>query len=396
MEERARCFTFLGVGALLGSVSTFLLLKLLPRRIANHCDKKALQMNDINGKGLASETPTNCSAVTGSGNSKLAGVDLLNDEIVCEQLTRNIQFFGLEPQQKVTASYVVVIGLGGVGSHAASMLLRSGVGRLLLVDFDQVALLAACVRRGLKVLSATGAGARADPTRIRIADLRQSTNDPLSRAVRHRLKREYGIEGGIPVVFSLEKPKAKLLPFKGQSGEEENPSDYQIVPGFRVRIIPVLGTIPAIFGQVMASYVLTQLAELQVQLEPVINLDIDHYRMLHQRLIEHEESLYGTALHVQVDVEEVMYVAKELWHGRSAREPIAKDVGRSMWRSVNELMLLRWDREKPASVSNLILLKFKEADEHESRTLEDIKEEEPEFFVRVTSVLKRAELEFGL
>lgn len=42
------------------------------------------------------------------------------------------------------------------------------------------------------------------------------------------MKREYGIEGGIPVVFSLEKPKAKLLPFKGQSGEEENPSDYQV------------------------------------------------------------------------------------------------------------------------------------------------------------------------
>ncbi|RVW49157.1 hypothetical protein CK203_087473 [Vitis vinifera] len=46
-----------------------------------------------------------------------------------------------------------------------------------------VALLAACVRRGLKVLSATGAGARADPTRIRVADLRESTNDPLSRSV---------------------------------------------------------------------------------------------------------------------------------------------------------------------------------------------------------------------
>ncbi|TYH88700.1 hypothetical protein ES332_D01G206600v1 [Gossypium tomentosum] len=36
-------------------------------------------------------------------------------------------FFGLDSQQKVTSSYVVVIGLGGVGSHAASMLLRSGV-----------------------------------------------------------------------------------------------------------------------------------------------------------------------------------------------------------------------------------------------------------------------------
>nr|KJB61032.1 hypothetical protein B456_009G336200 [Gossypium raimondii] len=52
---------------------------------------------------------------------------------------RNIQFFGLDSQQKVTSSYVVVIGLGGVGSHAASMLLRSGVGKLLLVGFDQVA-----------------------------------------------------------------------------------------------------------------------------------------------------------------------------------------------------------------------------------------------------------------
>lgn len=46
-----------------------------------------------------------------------------------------------------------------------------------------MALLAACVRRGLKVLSATGAGARADPTRIRVADLKESTNDPLSRSV---------------------------------------------------------------------------------------------------------------------------------------------------------------------------------------------------------------------
>ncbi|PNX70225.1 rossmann-fold NAD(P)-binding domain protein, partial [Trifolium pratense] len=81
--------------------------------------------------------------------------------------------------------------------------------------------------------------------------------------VRHRLRKEHDIEGGIPVVFSLEKPKVKLLPFKAPTGEEENPSDYQIVPGFRVRIIPVLGTIPAIFGQVMASYVLTDLAGLQ-------------------------------------------------------------------------------------------------------------------------------------
>lgn len=72
------------------------------------------------------------------------------------------------------------------------------------------------------------------------------------------------------------------------------------MPGFRGRIIPVLGTIPAIFGQVMASYVVTQLASLQVQMEPVVNFDLDHYRIIHQRLIEHEELLYGTATQVQV------------------------------------------------------------------------------------------------
>ena len=35
---------------------------------------------------------------------------------------------------------MVVVGLGGVGSHAAHMLLRSGVGKLRLIDFDQVTL----------------------------------------------------------------------------------------------------------------------------------------------------------------------------------------------------------------------------------------------------------------
>nr|GEW35665.1 tRNA threonylcarbamoyladenosine dehydratase [Tanacetum cinerariifolium] len=464
MEERGKSLTLIGAGALLGSITaTVALLKLFPRGSTVDSSNEATKFN-----------ATSCAPAAAEDNPSLKDeaydmdpTDLLKDEIVSEQLTRNIQFFGFDAQKKVTTSYVVVIGLGGVGSHAASMLLRSGVGRLLLIDFDQVslsslnrhavatrtdvgtpkalclkkhfsliypecqidakvmlydtsseeeilsgdpdfvldcidnidtkvALLAACVRRGLRVLSATGAGARADPTRIRVADLRESTNDPLSRSVRQRLRRDHGIEGGIPVVFSLEKPKAKLLPFKGPNGDEENPSDYQVVPGFRVRIIPVLGTIPAIFGQIMASYVLTKLADFQVQMEPIVNFDTDHYRVLHQRLIEHEELIYGTSIQVQVDVEEVMYVAKELWHGRSARDQTVKEVGRGMWRSVNELMLVRWDTSKPASASNLILLRFTEADEHESTTLEDIKQNEPEFFTRVTSTLERAELDFGM
>ena len=44
----------------------------------------------------------------------------------------------------------------------------------------------------------------------------------------------------------------------------------------------------------------------------------------------------------KVDVAEVMYIVKDLWRGRSAREQSIEHVGRGMWRSVNELMLVRY------------------------------------------------------
>lgn len=45
-------------------------------------------------------------------------------------------------------AFVVVVGLGGVGSHAAAMLLRSGVGKLRLIDFDQVRVMRRDVLQG--------------------------------------------------------------------------------------------------------------------------------------------------------------------------------------------------------------------------------------------------------
>ena len=53
----------------------------------------------------------------------------------------------------------------------------------------QVALLAACKRRGIPVLCVAGAGAKADPTRLHIADLTECNVDPLARSVSARLKK---------------------------------------------------------------------------------------------------------------------------------------------------------------------------------------------------------------
>lgn len=50
----------------------------------------------------------------------------------------------------------------------------------------QVALLAACKQKGIPVLCSAGAGAKADPTRLRIIDVSESSIDPLARAVRQK------------------------------------------------------------------------------------------------------------------------------------------------------------------------------------------------------------------
>jgi tRNA A37 threonylcarbamoyladenosine dehydratase len=54
-----------------------------------------------------------------------------------DQMKRNYQFFG-KGQDDIKEAFVAVIGLGGVGSHVGSMLARSGIGRLRLIDFDVV------------------------------------------------------------------------------------------------------------------------------------------------------------------------------------------------------------------------------------------------------------------
>ncbi len=46
--------------------------------------------------------------------------------------------FGTESQQKLLDAHVLIMGLGGLGSPVAMYLAAAGVGKLTLVDFDQV------------------------------------------------------------------------------------------------------------------------------------------------------------------------------------------------------------------------------------------------------------------
>lgn len=55
----------------------------------------------------------------------------------------------------------------------------------------------------------------------------------------------------------------------------------------------------------------------------------------------------------------------------------------------------RWDRERPATVDNLVLLTFEEAEQHEGMTPNDVRAADLEFFERVQRGFARVRYELG-
>jgi len=196
---------------------------------------------------------------------------------------RAARLLGDDGLARLGGSTVTVLGCGGVGSFAAEALVRSGVGRVILVDHDRICvtnvnrqlhamkgtlgkpkvavmaerlrlinpdatiepraefyeartaarlltpepdvvvdaidnvtakmhLIATCVRERLRLVSAMGAAARLDPTRVRVADLAETRIDPFAREVRKGLKRKHGLDTerptGVWAVYSEEAPAA--------------------------------------------------------------------------------------------------------------------------------------------------------------------------------------------
>jgi tRNA threonylcarbamoyladenosine dehydratase len=199
---------------------------------------------------------------------------------------RLVRLLGDGGVHRLLGSHVAVFGLGGVGSYVTESLARSAVGRLSLIDFDDVCvtninrqlqafpetvgqskaallaqrvraihpeawidpvqafydastsatlltprpdfvvdaidnvtsklhLLSTCLQLGIPVVSVTGAGARLDPTQVRVADLAETRTDPLARVLRKELSRQgLGTSGrfGLPVVFSEEAIREPEVP----------------------------------------------------------------------------------------------------------------------------------------------------------------------------------------
>lgn len=345
-----------------------------------------------------------------------------DEDLILEQLARNRVFLTHDGLQRLRSSFIVVVGCGGVGSHATSALTRSGVSKIRLIDFDQVTLSSLnrhavatladvgtpkvqCIRRRLEqvvpwvqfdcrnelfgasvadkllapwsfngstgqkpdyvldcidnieskvellhychknsipVISSMGAGCKSDPTRIGVADISASSEDPLSRSTRQRL-RLLGVSTGIPVVFSTEKPgpgKASLLPLPEEEFAKGKVGELGVLPDFRVRILPVLGTMPAVFGYTIANHVICGVTGYPIDYslagkgrDKVNDTVYANLQALTNKLVRAEGGTHLEGMRIPLSKDEVGYLLDEVWRGRSVVSGIT-----------NRLALIPWER----------------------------------------------------
>jgi tRNA A37 threonylcarbamoyladenosine dehydratase len=202
----------------------------------------------------------------------------------------------------------------------------------------KVALLMFCRSRAIPVVSSMGAGCKSDPTRVMVGDISATSDDPLSRTTRRRLKLA-GVAEGITAVFSTEKPdprKAQLLPLAEHEFERGSVGDLSVLPDFRARILPVIGTMPAVFGYTAANFLIMKVAGYPY--EPGIGKARDKtYDTLLAALQAGEERLARLTgadphgLRVAVTSSDVGYVLDEIFRGRSVVSGLA-----------TKLVLCRW------------------------------------------------------
>lgn len=93
-------------------------------------------------------------------------------EYVTPYLQRLQLLTGIEGIKKLQEASVAVIGLGGVGSHAAEALARSGVGTMTLVDMDRIQ--KSNLNRQLPALVSTIGRYKTEITAERIQDINPS------------------------------------------------------------------------------------------------------------------------------------------------------------------------------------------------------------------------------
>jgi len=248
----------------------------------------------------------------------------------------------------------------------------------------KAALVAQCAKNDWKCVACMGAGGKSDLTRLHISDLRTATRDPLASKLRLTLKRllpkdKLGFIDNmeqLAVVYSSEKTVAKLADFTDEQ-KADGVHHYGAVDGMRIRVLPVLGTMPAVMGQTCAAFALCELG--QKSFQPVtgerVGRNVRHRMLQHLKRREKKirDEVEGTTDKedksqggfgepdeghmvdgkwvgsVQVDGDDMEYLM-EIWRNRCAVTGERLGV---------VLELARWDLSKASTCNNLVLMSAK-------------------------------------
>jgi len=126
----------------------------------------------------------------------------------------------------------------------------------------KVALIAWCKRRKIRLICIGGAGGQTDPTRIEVADLARSSQDPLLAKVRARLRKEHGFPRDIKRKFGFDcvySTEPLVYPVAEGGVCYEKPEDAHIhglnCAGFGSSVC-----VTSTFGMLAAARVLNELA----------------------------------------------------------------------------------------------------------------------------------------
>jgi tRNA threonylcarbamoyladenosine dehydratase len=171
----------------------------------------------------------------------------------------------------------------------------------------------------------------------------------------------------LTIIYSSEKTVRKLADLTEEQQEERRNNKHNLsstfgaVDNFRIRILPVLGPLPAIMGQSLAAYALCELGKQPIH-QPVtgerVGKNVRH--KLYQHLSTREQKLARGELKqiagdtvsyyytgpLEIDGDDVEYLLG-VWRNKCAVS--GKRLGTT-------LSLVRWDTSKPATVDNLVLL----------------------------------------
>jgi tRNA A37 threonylcarbamoyladenosine dehydratase len=271
---------------------------------------------------------------------------------------------------------------------------------------SKVALLNYCSKNKLKVISSMGAGCKSDPTRIFIGDISASTDDPLSKSTRRKL-RLLGVNDGIPVVFSTERPgpgKAELQPLAEEEFTKGNVGELGVLADFRVRILPVLGTMPAIFGLAVANHVILSITGYPHDYLPSKSRDKMYDGILgalqgsEERVARALFTKETQGLKIPISQSDVGYLVEEVYNARSIISGLSTRLQLSRWKKPSTNFV---DENTPGQKSStlrmneLVLMTKEEATKHEKEVLKGDKTVEEvydkEVLERVTKRMQEEE-----